>query len=91
MFLNINPNLKNCVLECKVLGLPEYFILEMYILGLKEDIQGEVMRNKPKDIHEAFDLSLLVESQQTERRGGGYKTFSNKTTKFSQFTPKSDH
>lgn len=34
----------------KVLGLPDYFILEMCILGLREDIQVEVLLDKSKDI-----------------------------------------
>lgn len=65
----------------RVLGLPDSFILEMYISGLKDTIQAKVLRDKPTDIHEAFELSLLVESQQQGNKGGYYKPFVPKQTK----------
>lgn len=60
----------------KVLGLPEYFNLEMYIIKLKEDIQKEVLKSKPADIQEPHDLALLIEGQQPTKAIG------------SSFTPK---
>lgn len=52
-------------LSTRVLGLPEHFILEMFISGLKEEIQSEVVRDKPADLQEAFDLAIFVENQLT--------------------------
>lgn len=46
-----------------MLGLLEYFILEMYISGLKEEIQSDVILGKPNDIHEVFELSLMLEAK----------------------------
>lgn len=74
----------------RVLGLPENFILEMYISELKDDIQAEVSRDKPQDIHEAFELSLLVENQRHGGKGGNYKPFTPKNTKVNPFIPKPD-
>lgn len=66
----------------RVLGLPDAFILEMYISGLKDSIQSEVVRDKPNDIHEAFELSLLVESQQKGQKLNYWKPFVPKQTRF---------
>lgn len=71
----------------RVLGLPDNFILEMYISRLRDDIQAEVLRDRPEDIHEAFELSLLVESQKSSYKGGFYKPFLPKSTKTTPFTP----
>lgn len=49
-----------------------------------------MLRDKPQDIHEAFELSLLVESQQHGSKGGSYKPFSPNTTKVTSFIPKAD-
>lgn len=51
---------KMCI---KVLGFPDYFIIKMFILGLKEHIQNEVLKRKPQDIQEAYDLALLIENK----------------------------
>lgn len=77
-------------LGTRVLGLPEYFVLEMYISGLKEEIQIEVLRDKPSDIHEAFDLSLLIKSQTSGSRVLNHKPASSKYLKGSSFIPKAD-
>lgn len=74
----------------RVLGIPGYFILEMYISGLKEDIQTEVLRDKPNDIHEAFELSLIVESRISGFKGVGYKPYTLKSPKLISFSPKAD-
>lgn len=36
----------------------------MFIFGLKDDIQKEVVKFKPNDIQEAFDMAALVEGKQ---------------------------
>lgn len=56
----------------KILGLLDYFVLEMFILGLKEPIQKEVIKGKPRDVQEPFDLALLVEGT-TRSKGFSYK------------------
>lgn len=38
----------------KVLGSSDYFVLEMFIYGLKEDIQKEVIKGKLVDLQESF-------------------------------------
>lgn len=70
-----------------LMGLPKTFILEMYISGFKDNIQAEVLRDKLSDIHEAFELSLLVESQQQGNKGGYYKPFVPKQAKLSTTLP----
>lgn len=54
----------------KVLGLLEYFILDMFISGLKENIQNEVLKSKPLDIQEAYDLALFIGKQQPNKAIG---------------------
>lgn len=71
----------------QVLDLQNSFILEMYISCLKRDIQSKVMSDRSEDIHEAFELSLLVESQKLGSKGGFYKPFLPKTSKSTTFTP----
>lgn len=60
----------------RVLGLPDYFVLEMFILGPKKEIQAEVVRGKPGDLQEDFDLALFVKNQL------------NKSTKAYSYKPK---
>lgn len=73
-----------------VLGLSDSFILKMYISGLRDDIQAEVLRDKPQDIHEAFELSLLVESHKLGVKGGYFKPFVPESIKSFSPSPKSD-
>lgn len=65
----------------RVLGLTEYFILEMYISGLKEDIQADVVMGKPADIHEAFELSSMIETKKGPVRTLTYKNYIPKQPK----------
>lgn len=76
-------------LSTRVMGLPDYFLLEMFITGLKEEIQTEVLRDKPGDLKEAIDLALLVESQQSKTKGHYYKPKNqNKNSSYQPFIPK---
>lgn len=47
----------------RCLGSPDYFVLEMFISGLKEEIQQEVIKAKLDDLHEAFDVASFIEGQ----------------------------
>lgn len=68
----------------KVLGLPEYFILDMFIFRLKDNIQIEVLKGKPLNIQEAYDLTLLIENQQPNK-----DTWPTYNAKFNKQTPSS--
>lgn len=65
----------------RVLGIPPYFILEMFISGLKEEIQIDVVLGKPGDIHEAFKLALLIESRRSPNSIVTYKSLTHKQHK----------
>lgn len=58
-------------LSTRVLGFSEYFIFKIFISKLKEEIQTEVLRDKSEDLEKAFDIALIVESQQAKK--GYYK------------------
>lgn len=47
----------------KVVGLPYWFLLEVFISELREDIQLEVLKFRPPDIQEAMVLAKTVEAQ----------------------------
>lgn len=47
----------------KVEGLPEWFLLELFISRLREDIQQEFLKFKPPDIQETMVLAKAVEAQ----------------------------
>lgn len=72
-------------------GLPEYFILKMYISGLKEEIQVDVVLAKPMDIHEAFEVSLMIEARKGTSKGLTYKPYSYRFAKSLTNIPHNKH
>lgn len=63
----------------KVVGLPEWFLLEVFISGLREDIQQKVLKFRSPDIQEAMVLAKTIEAQILGSKSvyaGGSKKFS---------------
>lgn len=63
----------------KVVGFPEWFLLEVFISGLWDDIQQEVLKFRPPDIQEAMALAKTVEAQIQGSKfafAGGFRKYS---------------
>lgn len=66
----------------KVVGVPDWLLLEMFISGLKDEIQKEVVRAKLDDIQEAMELAVHLEKQGTggaNFKGTSYKPFQSRS------------
>lgn len=71
-------------MSTRVIGLPECFILKMYISGLKEELQVDVILSKPSTIHEAMEVSNMIDA----KKGGHNKTICKPfNTKYTPATP----
>lgn len=49
----------------KVVGVPDWLLLEMLLLGLKEEVQKEAARAKLTNLQEAMELTIHLEKQGT--------------------------
>lgn len=72
----------------KVVGIPDFMLYEMFISGLKDDIQKQVIRGKPVDIHEAMAMARLMDDQSPMETISNYpqKKYYKQTT-----TPKTNN
>lgn len=71
--------------SAKVVRIFDWFLLEMFVSGLKEDIQKEVVRAKLDDIQEAMELAVHLEHQgitSPQPKTVGFKNFSNRSYTF---------
>lgn len=59
----------------RCLGLADNFILEMFISGLKEDIQKDVIKAKPQDLQKACDVAILIEGLSSPKSYGAKPRF----------------